>query len=68
VRLVSELAQPRDIGAGLAELVLRQPHLAGEIMQVAHQRRHDLFQALIGGALQLAEDGGGHILLGPDDH
>jgi hypothetical protein len=68
VGLVGVLAEPDDIADGGLELGLGQLHLAGEGMQVAHQRRHDLLEPGIGGALQLGQHRLGDVVLILDDH
>ncbi len=52
----------------LAELLLGQLHLAGEVVQVAHERRHDLAEARVGRALEFREHGFGDVFFGFDDH
>src|SRR5262249_42933981 len=68
VGFVAVLAQRVHVGDGGVEFLLRELHLAHEIVQVPHERRHDLAKARIARALQLREHGLGDVLLILDDH
>ena len=65
VRMLAELD---DVGHRLAELLLGELHLAREVVQVAHEGRHDLLEARIGRALQLGQHRLGDVFLLFDDH
>ena len=64
VGLVGMLAERDDVGHRLAEFLLGQLHLAREVVQVAHEGRHDLAEARVGRALQLRQHRFGDVLLG----
>ena len=65
---VGMLAKLDDVGHRLAELLLGQLHLAGKVVQVAHEGRHDLLETRIGRALQLGQHRFGDVFLLFDDH
>ncbi len=68
VRVVGQLAEPRDIVDRLAPFLLRQLHLAREGVDVAHEAVHDLLEAGVLGPRHRLEHGVGHVFLAFDDH
>ena len=62
------LADCHDISHRGVELLLGQLGLAHEVVQVAHERGHDLFESWIRRALQLRQDRDGDVFLVFDDH
>lgn len=53
---------------GRCRTPLVQPHFAGEIMQVPHQRLDDLLDARVVGPLRLGEYRQGELVFVLDDH
>ena len=68
VALVGVLADRDEIADRGLELLLGEFHLAGEVVQVAHERRHDLLEPRVGRALQFGQYGFGDVFLVLDDH
>jgi hypothetical protein len=50
------------------ELLLGQPRLAHEVVQVTHEGGHDLFESCIVSPLQFRQDRDGDVFLVFDDH
>ena len=61
-------AELHDVAGRGSEFLLGQPHLAGEIVQMPHERTHDLPETVIRRSCKLAQHGGGDVLLPVDDH
>ena len=61
-------AELYDVAGRGAQLVLGQPHLAGEVVHMAHERRHDLPEPRVRCPFQLAQYRSGNVLLLLDDH
>ena len=68
VRIRAELAHLVEDSRGLAKLVLSQPDLADEAVQMFYQRHQNFPHAGVGGALHRRERVRRDIVLAPDDH
>src|SRR5712671_293509 len=62
------LAERRHISGGGLEFLLGEFHLTREIVKVAYECRHDLLEAPRRCALQLRQNGRGHVFFCFDDH
>ena len=61
-------AELHDVAGRGSEFLLGQPHLAGEIVHMPHERAHDLPETGVRRPCKLAQHGRGDVLLPVDDH
>ncbi len=65
---VGVFAERHNVGHRGVKLFFSQFHFAGKVVKVAHERRHDLAQARVLRALNLAQYGFGDVFFGGNNH